>query len=305
MQLIYFHYICSIYSNQKQAKKCGSHEHYWLKNKLRYEYKCCHYRQSLRSGTALEHTKLPFRYWYIAMHLLMSTKKSFPASELQRQLGHKRYQPIWEMHKKLCDVMGKRDDEYQLAGQIELDNALIATLMSEEQKDEPLKRGAGRQGKSKVLVMTESAVSENPKPGQKPKRMNHIKMQVVPDLKAETAADIVRESVDAEVELTSDDSTTYKKLDRLVKSHTAQVIKSENLPKILPWVHIAIGNVKRLLLDMHHQLKKEYLQYYLNEFCYKFNRRYFGERLFDRLAFVVVAYPTGFKSKIYNRSPCG
>ena len=91
--------------------KCGSKKHFWLKNKLRYECKDCHYRQSLRSGTVLEFTKLPFRYWYVAMHLLTSTKKSFSVSELQRQLGHKRYQPIWEMHKKLSDIMGKRDSK--------------------------------------------------------------------------------------------------------------------------------------------------------------------------------------------------
>jgi hypothetical protein len=51
--------------------------------------------------------------------------------------------------------------------------------------------------------------------------------------------------------------------------------------------------------------QKEYLQYYLNEFCYKFNRRYFGEKLFDRLVTVAVTYPTDFKSKIYNRTVCG
>ncbi|KAA6319315.1 hypothetical protein EZS27_030775, partial [termite gut metagenome] len=50
--------------------KCGCKEHYWLQNKLRYECKHCHYRQSLRSGTVMENSKLPFLYWYIAIHLL-------------------------------------------------------------------------------------------------------------------------------------------------------------------------------------------------------------------------------------------
>ena len=65
---------------------------------------------------------------------------------------------------------------------------------------------------------------------------------------------------------------------------------------------IAIGNVKRLLLDVYHQLTKEYLQYYLNEFCYKFNRRYFGEAIFDRLLVAAVSDNTDFKSKIYKRT---
>ena len=285
--------------------KCGGKEHYWLRNKLNYECKRCHSRQSLRAGTVMEHTKLPFRYWYVAMHLLTSTKKSFSSTELQRQLGHKRYQPIWELTNKLRDVMGKRDSIYQLKDQIELDNAFITTLIPDNQKDEPLKRGAGSQKKSKVVVMTESAFVEAPKKNKKPKRVNHIKMRIVNDMKADTVTGIVKEQVDSQAVITSDDSTSYKNLKQVVKSHDAQVVKTEDLPKIFPWVHIAIGNVKRLLLDTHYQLKKEYLQYYLNEFCYKFNWRYFGKKLFDRLVMVAVRYPTNFKSRVYNKSLCG
>jgi hypothetical protein len=97
------------------------------------------------------------------MHLLTSTKKSFSATKLQRQPGHKRYQPIWELLNKLRDVMGKRDDKYRLTGQIELDNAFITTLIPDGEKDSPLKRGVGSQKQSKVVVMTESTAVGNPK----------------------------------------------------------------------------------------------------------------------------------------------
>jgi hypothetical protein len=59
---------------------------------------------------------------------------------------------------------------------------------------------------------------------------------------------------------------------------------------MLPWVHIAISNAKRMLLDIHHDIKPEFLQNYLNEYCYKFNRRYYGEALFDRLLKACVIY---------------
>ena len=55
------------------------------------------------------------------------------------------------------------------------------------------------------------------------------------------------------------------------------VIDPKDIGKVLPWVHIAISNAKTQLADMHHGNKPEFLQEYLNEFCYKFNRRYFGE----------------------------
>ena len=45
----------------------------------------------------------------------------------------------------------------------------------------------------------------------------------------------------------------------------------------------AISNAKRNFTDNYHKIKKKYLQLYLNEFVYKLNRRYFGERIFDRL----------------------
>ena len=96
------------------------------------------------------------------MHLLTATKKSFSAKEIQRQLGHKRYHPIWHMVHKLRQSMGKRDDEYILAGRIELDEGYFSTEVPTEEKDKPLKRGRGSQKKSKVLVMAESEMVESP-----------------------------------------------------------------------------------------------------------------------------------------------
>ncbi len=79
------------------------------------------------------------RYWFIAIHLLTSTKKSFSASELQRQLGHKRYEPIWGMLHKLRSVMGKRDAQYPLSGVIELDKGSFSTETPAQDKNKPLK----------------------------------------------------------------------------------------------------------------------------------------------------------------------
>ena len=97
-------------------------------------------------------SKLPFMYWFVAMHLLTATKKSISASELQRQLGHKRYQPVWELLHKLRSVMGKRDDKYTLKGCIELDEGFFSTEIPKEKKDEKLKAGAGSQPEPSTLL---------------------------------------------------------------------------------------------------------------------------------------------------------
>lgn len=55
------------------------------------------------------------------MFLLTATKKGFSLKEIQRQLGLKRYEPVWAMVHKLRKAMGKRDDRYTLEGMIEID----------------------------------------------------------------------------------------------------------------------------------------------------------------------------------------
>ena len=281
------------------CRHCGSKDHYWKSDKWQYECKTCKTRTTLRSGTVMHGSQLPFRYWFVAMHLLTSTKKSFSALELQRQLGHKYYEPIWTMLHKLRLAMGKRDGQYELSGQIELDEGFFATEVKSEEKNKPLKRGRGSQKKTKVLVMAESKEVEGKvtKKG-KPRKVGFIKMQVIPDLKSETINDQVTTNISDKATLITDDSMSYTDFENLVGKHQAQVIPKEKVGEVLPWVHLAISNAKRMLLDIHHSIKPEFLQGYLNEFCYKFNRRYFGEAMFDRLLLVSATSKNDFRYRI-------
>ncbi len=279
------------------CSKCGGKEHYWKRDKEQYECKKCRTRTTLKSGTVMHKSKLPYRYWFITMHLLTSTKKSFSSKEIQRQLGHKRYHPIWHMVHKLREAMGKRDGEYVLAGRIELDEGYFATEIPEKEKGQPLKRGRGSQKKSKVLVMAESEFVESPKKGQKPKRVGYLKMKVIKDLKSETINDLVEKLANEASQVDTDDSTSYVNLKKYIPIHNSQVIPKEKVGEILPWVHIAISNAKRQLLNSYHNIKPEFLQNYLDEFCYKFNRRYFGEALFNRLLVAAVSYKNMFGYK--------
>lgn len=275
---------------------CGGKEHYWKRDKWQYECKSCGFRTTLRSGTVMHGSKLPFTYWFVSMHLLTSTKKSFSAKEIQRQLEHKRYQPIWAMLHKLRKAMSNRDGQYQLSGTIELDEGFFSTEISTKDKNKPLKRGRGSQKKTKVLVMTESNEVEG-KTSKKGKhrKVGFIKMQVITDLKAETITPIVEKSISKKSKILTDDSTSYVELKNVVEEHKAQVVPPDKIGVVLPWVHIAISNAKRLLLDIYHDIKPEHLQNYLDEFCYNFNRRYFGEALFDRLLMASATYKNQFR----------
>ncbi|MDR2886907.1 MAG: IS1595 family transposase, partial [Bacteroidales bacterium] len=178
---------------------CGCEKHYWKKDKECYGCKKCGKRQSLRANTVMHGSQLPFRYWCIAIHLLTSPKKSFSASELQRQLGHKYYEPIWAMVHKLRLVMGKRDGKYSLSGVLELDEGFFSTEADDDEKGKSLKRGRGSQKKSKVLVITESEPVDGKSASKgKSGKVGHIKMIVINDLKADTITPLVEENVSGE-----------------------------------------------------------------------------------------------------------
>lgn len=302
---------CSLYLKQLReserviCRTCGCKHQYWNKSKSVWIYSKCGHQTALRSGTVMHGSNLPLLYWFFAIHSLTATIKTFSASEMQRQLGHKRYRPIWEMMHKLRSVMGKRNNTYEIVGSVELDEGFFFTIMSEEKKSEKLKAGAGSQRKTKVLIMAESTPEESPKNPKKPNKVKHIKMKVIADLKAETIDKEVAQCIDNTSTIITDASSSHVHLKDNFTEHKSQVIAPQDIEKTLPWVHMVISNTKSLLTDMYHGIKAGFLQGYLNEFCYKFNRKYFGERVFDRLIITAVAYKSDFQHRIYGRENCG
>ena len=89
------------------CKKCKSKDHYWSSSKEQWQCKNCKFRTTLRSGTIMEHSNLPFRIWYIAMAFMSFTKKGISAKEMQRQLNHSRYNTICSLMHRIRNAMGK------------------------------------------------------------------------------------------------------------------------------------------------------------------------------------------------------
>ncbi len=276
------------------CRKCGSKEHYWQSSIWQYQCKKCKTRTTLRSGTVMQASKLPFRYWFIAIHLLTSTKKTFSALELQRQLGHKFYEPVWYMLQKLRKTMGIRDREYPLDKIVELDEGFfesVDTEKSDDEKDEKRKRGRGSQKQSKVIVMASTVHTLSaPQKHKKSTKLRYVRMIVANDLKASTIYEHVQSNIAYNSLVKTDNYKSYTNLKGLVWVHQAETVMPKEAAKVLPWIHTMISNAKRNLLGIHHMISKKYFQDYLDEFCYKVNRRYFGEQLFNRLLFASASY---------------
>ena len=268
------------------CKRCRGKKHYWLKAKWAWQCAKCDFRTSLRSGTVMENSNLPIRTWYLAMAFMSFTKKGLSAIELQRQLGHSRYQTVWSLMHRIRGAMGKRDDCYGLEGMIEFDEGYFeqATKGDEHQQ---LKRGRGSQRQSNVAVMAESIKLENPKTGKKDNHVRYFKMKVLESHKKEEVNELVSNTLEDKSIVFSDRSTSYVDIADYVEMHVSEKSNKETTKDTLKWVHVAISNAKRTLLGIYHKIEGKYLQNYLDEFCYKLNRRYFGNRLFDRLVVAV------------------
>jgi len=270
------------------CKKCGGHKHYWLENQEIWKCAACHSWTNLKAGTIMHKSKLPVRTWFECIHLMTATKKSISALEMQKQLAiwHS-YQPVWYMMQKIRVAMGKRDKNYQLQGEIEVDDSFFKIVDTELDDNDDQSRGRGSARQQKVLVMVESA--PNPKqvnPHKKDRIMGFVKMVTMDDLSAIGINYELQKSIRPTAHIITDG---YRGYATAPINHTAMIVPPKEAGKKLPWVHTMISNAKRVLRGTHHSIGKHYMQNYLNEFTYKLNRRTFSTDLFDRMITCSVA----------------
>jgi hypothetical protein len=183
---------------------------------------------------------------------------------------------------KLQKAMGNRDARYTLEGMIEFDEGYF-TVESSEIKQEKGIRGRGAVGKSNVAIIAESTPLEDIETAKKSNQRSYFKVKVLTDHNAELINETVKESISEKSILFSDKSTSYIDIADFVEIHITEKSNKETTTETLRWVHVAISNAKRNFLGNYHKIKGKYFQLYLNEFVYKLNRRYFEEKLFDRL----------------------
>jgi hypothetical protein len=186
--------------------------------------------------------------------------------------------------KQTSSIERRRDSKYLLGGQVEVDEGFFETLVPDEQKNEVRKRGRGSQKQTMVMVFAESEEVENSKrkEGRPSRRCRYFTMLVCADMSTETAKQAIISCVTETATKLTDGYSTYRKLAKEMSGFECEVIPYKEAHIKLPWVHSAIGNLKRILNGIFHHTRAEYLQNYIDEFCYKLNRRYFGHALFQR-----------------------
>ena len=253
-----------------RCPRCGESKHYHIEDRGLYQCVACKHQASLTAGTVMHKTRTPLVKWFWAIYLLSTDKRGHSALALSRKLdiGIK---CAWTMQHKIRNAMGARDAEYQLAGLIQVDDAFFNGGTGKGGD----KRGRGT-SKVPVLVMA----------GTQNDAITFAKMEILDRVDAEHVQSVLERHVSPKQNIKSDGLPVFNVIKGMGHTHYPEVVYPKQGPPkydALKWVNILVSNAKAFILGTYHGVMKKHLQRYLDEFCYRFNRRFWGEQGFDRL----------------------
>lgn len=259
------------------CKKCSGQKHYWLKAKTQWQCAQCNFRTTIRSGTVMQGSNLPIRKWYLAMAFMIATKKGISAKELQRQLHHKRYDTIWSLMHRIRNAMGNKEDSMTINGIVKFNENYLLKAQPDGRK---LKRGMISPEKKRCK--THNAVMDGE--SEEYKQANYWKMKVKNI--AQTKDKKTKVSFE-EMYITLAKRGKNLDLSRHVNAYPLCSNQSNDWANKKYWEEIMIGNAKKVILGVYHKIKGKYLQLYLDEFCFKLNRRFNSDLLFQKTTVAV------------------
>jgi len=266
---------------------CGSVRS-WKKSKGRFECIDCHMETTVTNGTIFHKSTKPLLIWFRAIWWMVAQKNGVSAKGLQKILGLGSYQTAWSwLHKfrRLMVLSGR----IKLQGVVEVDEVLVGGKTSG-------KRGRGAEGKSLIAVAVEV----------KGRKTGRVRLTKISDASSNSLNTFIEDNIEPSSTIITDGWPSYNELNKKGYKHKVQkaTVKDED-EEVLPNVHRIASLLKRWLLGTHQSyLNKNKLEYYLDEYVFRYNRRTSTSRglLFLRLVEqAVITAPVSYE-KIINEN---
>lgn len=250
-----------------RCPRCG-HDQAWLSKRDLYRCRQCDLQTSVTAGTIFQDTRKPLRLWFRAIWYVVGQKNGVSALGLQRVLGLGSYRTAWIwLHKLRCAMV--RPGRDQLSGTVEVDETYIGGAR-------PGKRGRGAAGKTLVVIAVED----------KGNHIGRIRLTRVEDATAKSLGAAVKGSVATGSIVRTDGWSGYSGLAPAKYAHTVARQEFNVGDNLLPLAHRVASLLKRWIQGTHQgAVQPSHLDYYLDEFTFRFNRRTSRSRgkLFYRL----------------------
>ncbi|MGD0658979.1 MAG: IS1595 family transposase [Syntrophorhabdales bacterium] len=239
----------------------------WTGTRGRLICRACRYQGSVTAGTIFQDTRKPLRMWFRAVWHVTSQKNGASAVSLQQVLGLGSYLTAWTWLHKLRRAM-VRPGRDRLRGTVEVDE----TYWGGEEEGV-----IGRRTVDKAIIVV--AAEEDGR------SIGRIRLARIPDLTRASLHGFIAEAIEPGSVVRTDGLPAYKGLNDYAHDRQVQRLQPEG-EHLLPRVHRVVSLLKRWLLGTHQgAIHKAHLDYYLDEFAFRFNRRTSASRgkLFYRL----------------------
>ena len=243
----------------------------------------CRHQSSATAGTVFEHSKLPLAKWFAAIYLVAADNGGVSALRLSKMVGVS-WPTAQSMLRKLRRAMGDRDRCYWLSGLVEADDALVSGKRAG-------KRGRGAEGKRPVLFAVE----------RKGDRAGFLAAQAVDGVTHEQVSAFSRRLGDVRLTVRSGCLQRPVGSGSGPRPRTASHPAGEGRRVAAPRAHSSISNFKRFMIGTFHGVSGARLQEYLDEFVFRFNRRFWEDQLPVRLVEAAVTHVPGVPLRLHRR----
>lgn len=216
----------------------------------------CRKEVSVTAGTVFQDSKLPLTVWFRAMWQVTNQKNGVSALGLQRALGLGSYKTAWTILHKLRRAMVRPGRE-QLHGIVEVDETYWGG------EEEAVR---GRLTYDKALIVVAAEVNGS--------GIGRIRLRHIPDVSRKTLHGFIAETIRPGSTVQTDGLNAYRELQGYIHDRQVQRRQPEDSDHLLPRAHRVISLLKRWMLGTHQgAVAIDYLQDYLDEFTFRFNRR--------------------------------
>jgi len=253
--------------NGFRCPKC-QHEKAWLTKRKPFHCTYCKHETSITAGTIFQDTRKPIQVWFRAMWYVVNQKNGVSALGLQRVLGFSRYETTWLLLHKLRRAM-VRPNRDLLSGLVEVDETYIGGKKAG-------KRGRGAAGKALVLIAVED----------KGNHFGRIRLKHISNASGESLFPVIKDNIESGSDIRTDGWNGYENLDKKGYQHIVARKSTDVGDNLLPLANRIASLLKRWIIGTHQGgIRFSHLDYYLDEFTFRFNRRTSSSRgkLFYRL----------------------